>query len=127
MTKNNNTLLKWTGILNLAKNGNPAPARKVVQTDAEWPAQLSHEQYTVTRNAGTERPFSSHMCSLLGPGLYSCLCCGTLLFDATQKFEFWHGLGFVHPADHSRRDGLWLRWARVLERVETTCNTCNAH
>jgi hypothetical protein len=38
MTKNNNTLLKWTGILNLAKNGNPAPARKVVQTDAEWRA-----------------------------------------------------------------------------------------
>src|SRR5271170_6890748 len=68
-------MLKWPDVLNLAKAGNPAPDRKVIKTDAEWRAQLTDEQYHVTRQAGTERPFSSEMCSLFGPGIYSCLCC----------------------------------------------------
>src|ERR1700723_3209626 len=80
-------MLKWSDILNLAKNGNPAPDRKVVKTDAEWRQQLSPEEYHVTRQAGTERAFSSQMCGLFEPGIYSCLCCETVLFDASEKFE----------------------------------------
>ena len=29
-------MLKWPDVLNLARDGNPAPDRKVVKTDAEW-------------------------------------------------------------------------------------------
>jgi hypothetical protein len=58
-------MLKWPDVLNLAKSGNPAPDRKVVKTDAEWREQLSDEEYHVTRQAGTERAFSSEMCSPL--------------------------------------------------------------
>ncbi len=65
-------MLKWPDVLNLAKGGNPAPDRKVVKTDAEWRAQLSEEEYHVTRQAGTEGAFSSEMCSLFEPGIYSC-------------------------------------------------------
>lgn len=57
------------------------------KTDAEWRKQLSPDEYHVTREAGTERPFSSQMCSLFEPVIYSCLCCGTVLFDAPEKFE----------------------------------------
>jgi hypothetical protein len=80
-------MLKWVDVLRLAKEGNPAPDRKVVKTDAEWRRQLSPEEYHVTRQAGTERPFSSQMCSLFEPGIYGCLCCETVLFDASEKFE----------------------------------------
>jgi hypothetical protein len=80
-------LLNWPEVLRLAKEGNPPPDRKVVITDAEWRQQLSPEEYHVTRQAGTERPFSSRMCSLLEPGIYACLCCETVLFDASEKFE----------------------------------------
>jgi peptide-methionine (R)-S-oxide reductase len=80
-------MLKWPDVLTFAKEGNPAPDRKVVKTDAEWRKQLSPEQYRVTRQAGTERAFSSPMCSLFEPGIYSCLCCDTVLFDASEKFE----------------------------------------
>ena len=120
-------MLKWPDVLTLARNGNPAPARKVVKTDAEWRRQLSPEEYHVTRQAGTERPFSSEMCSLFEPGIYSCVCCGTVLFDASNKFESGTGWpSFTEPvkpnviAYHSDRSYGMLR-------VETVCNTCDAH
>ena len=70
-------MLKWPDVLNLASNGNPVPARKVVKTEPEWRQQLTNEQYQVTRQSATERAFSSEMCSLFEPGLYGCRCCDT--------------------------------------------------
>lgn len=120
-------MFQWPDILNLAKNGNPAPARRIVKSDAEWREQLSAEQYRVTRQAGTERAFSSAMCSLFEPGLYGCVCCGTLLFDASEKFESYTGWpSFTQPIEPAaiayRFDG-----PAFLERVETVCNSCEAH
>jgi methionine-R-sulfoxide reductase len=118
---------KWPDILNLAKNGNPTPARKVVKTDAEWRKQLSAEEYQVTRRAGTESPFSSDMCSLFEPGIYACLCCDTVLFDASEKFE--SGTGWPSFTQPIAADVVAYRFdgPAFLKRVETTCNTCDAH
>lgn len=69
-------------ILKFAKEGNPEPDRKVVRTDAQWRHQLTEDQYYVTRHSRTEPAFSSDMCSLFEAGLYSCLCCDTLLFNS---------------------------------------------
>ena len=66
-------MLKWPDVLTLAKAGNPAPDRKVVKTDAEWRAQLSDEEYRVTRQAGTERAFSGKYCYMHGQGIYKCV------------------------------------------------------
>jgi peptide-methionine (R)-S-oxide reductase len=120
-------MLRWPDVLNLAKNGNPAPDRKVVKTDAEWGKQLSPEEYQVTRHAGTERPFSSEMFSLFDPGIYACLCCETVLFDASEKFESGTGWpSFTQPVAANviayRFDG-----PSFLKRAETVCNTCDAH
>jgi peptide-methionine (R)-S-oxide reductase len=120
-------MLKWADVLNLAKNGNPEPAHKVVKTEAEWRSQLSPEQYRVTRHAGTEHPFSSQMCSLFEPGIYSCVCCDTVLFDATEKFESGTGWpSFTQPIAPAviayHFDG-----PAFLQRVETICNTCDGH
>ena len=120
-------MLTWNDILRTAKTGNPAPAPKVVRTDAEWRAQLTPEQYRVTREAGTERPFSSPMCELFEPGLYSCLCCDTLLFDASQKFDSGTGWpSFTQPvADNAIAYNVDTSYG--MTRVETVCNTCDAH
>jgi len=120
--------IKWPEVLKLAKEGNPQPDRKkVVKTEAEWRTQLSPEQFHVTREAGTERAFSSAMCSLFEPGLYACVCCETLLFDATEKFESHTGWpSFTQPLKDNavayRFDG--PQW---MKRIETVCNTCDAH
>ena len=117
----------WQTVLNLANKRNPAPPSRVEKTDSEWKAQLSAEQYQVTRNKGTERAFSSTMCSLFEPGRYQCSCCNTLLFDANSKFDSLSGWpSFTQPitdnvvayhADHGHG----------MQRVETTCNVCDAH
>ena len=101
-------ILKWPDILSLAKNGNRDPDRKVVKSDTEWREQLSPEEYQVTRQAGTERPFSLQMCSLFEPGIYSCLCCDAVLFDASEKFESGTGWPSFHPAGGRQRDCLPL-------------------
>lgn len=120
-------MLKWNDLLRVAKTGNPAPPHRVDRTDDEWRARLTPEQYRVTRAKGTERPFSSEMCSLLEPGRYACVCCDTVLFDSAEKFE--SGTGWpsftqpVAPAVVAHHVDL----SHGMQRVETTCNVCDAH
>ena len=121
-------MLKWSDVLSFGKHGNPPPPdHKVVKTDAEWRAQLTPEEYTVTRQAGTERAFSSAMCGLFEPGLYACRCCGTLLFDASEKFESGTGWpSFTQPVA-SNAIAYHTDTQYGMVRVETVCNTCDAH
>ncbi|HEU0119816.1 MAG TPA: peptide-methionine (R)-S-oxide reductase MsrB [Bryobacteraceae bacterium] len=120
-------MLSWSDILRFAAEGNPAPEHKVVKSDAEWMEQLTAEEYRVTRQAGTERAFSSEMCSRFEPGLYACVCCDTLLFDSNEKFESYTGWpSFTQPIAEGavayRFDG-----PAIFRRVETVCNSCEAH
>lgn len=120
-------MLKWNDVLSFGRNGNPAPDRKVVKTEAEWRQQLSKEEYRVTREAGTERAFSSAMCNLFEPGIYACLCCDTLLFDATEKFDSGTGWpSFTQPVKENAI-AYHLDNTYGMTRVETVCNTCDAH
>jgi methionine-R-sulfoxide reductase len=120
-------MLKWNDVLLRAKGGNPPADRKVVKTEAEWRRQLTAEQYLVTRQAGTESPFSSPMCNLFEPGIYSCLCCDTVLFDASEKFDSGTGWpSFTQPVT-SNAIAYRADTSHGTTRVETVCNTCDAH
>lgn len=120
-------MLRWNDVLNFARNGNPAPDRKVSKTDEEWRRQLSAEAFAVTRKAATERPYASEMCSLFKPGTYSCVCCDTLLFDSAGKFESGTGWpSFTQPLAPNvvayRMDQ-----SHGMTRIEAACNVCDAH
>jgi methionine-R-sulfoxide reductase len=120
-------MLTWTDVLELARKGNPTPDRRVELSEAEWRDRLTPDQFFVARRKGTERPFSSAMCSLFEPGRYACVCCDTPLFDASEKFESGTGWpSFTQPVEptvvaYHRDDSHGMR------RVETTCNVCDAH
>lgn len=120
-------MLKWNDVLGFSKNGNPSPDKTVTKTDAEWREQLSAEAYQVTRQSGTERPFSSEMCSLFQPGLYGCVCCETLLFDANEKFD--SGTGWPSFTQPVKENSISYHLDASLSsaRIETLCNTCGAH
>ncbi|TYB81357.1 peptide-methionine (R)-S-oxide reductase MsrB [Maritimibacter fusiformis] len=100
--------------------------RPVTKSDAEWRAQLSDLAYEVTRNHGTERPFT-HDDFPEAPGRYSCTCCGAPLFDQVDKFDAGCGWpSFTRPLDEapvgeSRDDRFGMR------RTEVHCDNCGAH
>jgi methionine-R-sulfoxide reductase len=120
-------MLRWPDIIGLATKGTPAPDRKMVKTDAEWRAQLTAEEFRVTRQAGTERAFSSEMCGLFAPGIYACVCCGTVLFDASEKFDSGTGWpSFTQPVTPAAV-AYHVDNSYGMQRVEAICNTCDAH
>ena len=120
-------MLTWESIQKLVNLGNFSPDKRLVKTSEEWKSLLPEEVYDVTRNAGTERPFSSPMFTHLEAGIYACACCDTLLFDSTEKFDSGTGWpSFTQPLKENaiayHTDDSLLR-----SRVEITCNTCDAH
>lgn len=120
-------MLKWTDVTAIAREGNPEPDRRVEKTEDEWRAELSAEQFQVARKGGTERPFSSEMCSRFEPGVYACVCCGTELFDAETKFESHSGWpSFTQPLD-PKVIAYHMDQSHGMVRIETTCNVCDAH
>lgn len=120
-------MLNWNNLIQFARNGNPEPDKKVVKSEVEWKAQLTEEQYRITRLKGTERPHSSELCSLFEPGIYGCVCCDTLLFDANEKFESGTGWpSFTQPIKENAV-GYIKDISFGMIRIEAVCNTCDAH
>ncbi|MEM9980816.1 MAG: peptide-methionine (R)-S-oxide reductase MsrB, partial [Cyanobacteria bacterium P01_D01_bin.2] len=60
---------------------------KIQKTDAEWQAQLTPEQYQVTRKHGTERAFTGAYHDNKAAGIYNCICCGAELFSSETKYN----------------------------------------
>jgi peptide-methionine (R)-S-oxide reductase len=120
-------MLDWKEVLRLAREGLPPPANKLRKSEAEWRAQLAPDVFEVTRRAGTERAFSSAMCSLFTPGVYACACCGTRLFDASGKFE--SGTGWPSFTQPLAPDAVayHMDQSHGMTRIEAVCNTCDAH
>jgi peptide methionine sulfoxide reductase msrA/msrB len=120
-------MLKYIDVLKFVNHGNPKPASKVVRTPQEWQALLNPEVYQVTRLKGTERAYSSEMCSLFEPGLYACACCGTLLFDGREKFDSGTGWpSFTQPIE-PHAVAYESDRSYGMRRIEAICNTCDAH
>jgi len=121
------SVLRWGNILKLAIEGSPEPPRRVEKTKKEWMEELDEETFRVTREHGTERPFSSEMCALFEPGIYSCACCDTPLFDAQSKFD--SGSGW--PSFTSPLQDNVVRYhsdtSYGMKRIEALCNICDAH
>ncbi len=119
--------MKWLDVLKYAKEGSPAPEKKIEKTDQEWQLELTPEEFLITRRKGTERAFSGEYCEAHEPGLYACRCCRTLLFDSSTKFESQSGWpSFTIPV----KDNV-IKYEKDtsygMTRVEVMCNVCEAH
>lgn len=120
-------MTKWTDVLSLAEGGNPEPPRRDERTPEQWRQQLDAEQYRVTRESGTEAPHSSPMCAVFEPGRYDCICCGTTLFDSGTKFDSGTGWPSFTAPLIDNVVAYSLDRAHGMQRVEVTCNICDAH
>lgn len=102
-------------------------SEKVRKTEAEWRAEMTPEQYHVTREAGTERPFSGPYWDNKAPGTYKCVACGAPLFDAETKYDSGTGWpSFYAPVEagavETRED-----LSHGMRRIEVLCARCESH
>ena len=92
--------------------------------DAEYRKKLTPEQFHVTRERGTEAPFTGKYWNHKGHGLYKCVCCGTCLFDSRTKFDSGTGWpSFYEPIDESRIDSR-VDGTLLDQREEVICRKC---
>lgn len=100
---------------------------KVIKTDEEWAAQLTDEQFYVTRKHGTERPFTGEYDKCKDDGIYKCVCCGHPLFDAEHKYDSGTGWpSFFQPLDKDAVETTTDR-SLFMTRTEVHCARCDAH
>ena len=119
--------MTWKDIVHYINHGSPAPNRRVEKTEEEWKAQLSPEQYRITRLKGTERAFTGQLCSIYDEGKYNCVCCNEPLFESTVKFDSKSGWpSFTEPVNQQA-----IKYEKDtthgMFRVEVMCNVCDAH
>jgi peptide-methionine (R)-S-oxide reductase len=100
---------------------------KIEKSDAEWRAQLTPQQYHITRQKGTEPAFSGALCQNHQTGMYRCVGCGADLFSSDTKFDsgsgwpsFWLPLNSAAVETHEDA-------SYGMRRVEVTCARCGAH
>ena len=100
---------------------------KVKKSDAEWRKQLNENQFYVTRQKGTEPPYTGAYEGTRAAGTYKCVCCGQPLFRSETKFHSGSGWpSFYAPANEdaveSETDA-----SHGMSRTEVKCSRCDAH
>lgn len=97
------------------------------KTNDEWKRELTDEQYRVTRESGTERPFTGEYYNNKSDGVYECICCGRALFSSKHKYDSGSGWpSYWQPIDNEcikeNKDH-----DHGMIRIEVVCSECDAH
>ena len=97
------------------------------QTEEEWRARLTPEQYHVAREGGTEPAFTGATWDAKTPGTYRCVGCGVELFRSDEKYDSGTGWpSFWEPMDEARVEEV-EDVSHGMRRVEVRCATCQSH
>jgi peptide-methionine (R)-S-oxide reductase len=99
----------------------------VQKSDADWQKELSPEEYTVLRGAGTERAGTGKLLSEHRVGIYSCRACGNELFRSETKFESHCGWPSFYEASRSEAVERIEDRSHGMLRVEVRCKRCGSH
>lgn len=114
---------------------------KMKNKEDDWKKRLTPEQYHVTREKGTEPPFSGKYHDNKETGIYRCICCGLPLFNSASKYDSGTGWpSFYKPVDDAnvslrkdttppqfRKPACDSRGCVTEVRTEVLCSGCGAH
>ena len=100
---------------------------KVMKSDDDWKRILTPEQYKITRQKGTEPPFTGEYHNFKGKGIFRCVGCGNDLFRSEAKFDSGTGWpSFWEPISKQNVNAA-TDTSHGMVRIEVTCNRCDAH
>jgi len=100
---------------------------KTTPDDSALRAKLTDEQYEITQNKGTERPFTGAYVNHKGDGTYRCVCCGAVLFSSEHKYDSGSGWpSFWLPLAGDAVDTV-IDHSHGMVRQEVVCSQCGAH
>ena len=101
--------------------------KKILKSPEQWRAELDPETYRITREAGTEAPFSGEYYDCKTPGTYVCACCGEPLFSSSGKYDSGCGWpSFFEPLQDDRIEER-MDTSHFMVRTEVRCERCEAH
>jgi len=100
---------------------------RIDRPDAEWRAQLTPEQYRVTREHGTEQAFSHPYNAEKTEGVYACVCCGSPLFESAAKYDSGTGWPSFYTAINDTAVSMHEDRSWFTRRTEVRCAACDAH
>jgi len=99
----------------------------VKPNDLDLRAKLTPEQYHVTQEKGTERPFTGAYWDNHDQGMYRCVVCDEPLFSSADKFDSGTGWpSFTRPAETAAVETESDK-SLFMRRTEVHCRKCGAH
>ena len=100
---------------------------KVIKSDEEWRKILTPEQYEITRQKGTERPFRGKYYHWKEKGTYRCVGCGNVLFSSEAKYDSGSGWPSFYAPYSEESISLAPDSSYNMARTEVVCQRCGAH
>ena len=100
---------------------------KIEKTKINYKETLTPEQYRITREGGTETPYTGKYCNLFELGTYHCICCGTPLFSSDAKYDSGSGWPDFYEAI---TEGIIIYvddFRSGQKQIEVKCKHCDAH
>ncbi len=102
-------------------------SNRITKSDQEWREQLTSEQYYVTRQKGTERPFTGKYNDFKEKGQFLCIGCGEVLFDSGTKYNSGSGWPSFYSPVAEANVRTETDTSHGMVRTEVLCSRCDAH
>ena len=97
--------------------------KKIKKSETEWKNFLDVKTYNITRESGTEEPFTGKYLHEKSNGIYCCICCGNQLFSSESKFDSGSGWpSFFQPLNNINVNET-QDYSHGMSRIEAICSS----
>ena len=100
---------------------------RIYKSNIEWKKELDNLTYNITRESGTEQPFTGKYVNEKSSGIYHCICCNKELFSSNSKFD--SGTGWPSFKEPLKKESIVEKndFSHGMDRMEVKCSDCDAH
>ena len=101
--------------------------KKINKSKNEWKKLLDEKTFNITRDSGTEPPFTGKYVNEKSSGIYHCACCDSELFSSNTKFDSGTGWPSFYDVINNENVLKINDSSHGINRIEILCSQCDAH